>query len=1160
MRGRVLALLVCLLAGFSWAFGQIGTSTITGRVVDPTGAVIPGVSVTVVQLATNFTFTATTNDEGLYRVQSLRPGAYRVTFESAGFKKGVREGVELRTGDTLAVDMSLEVGAVTELLEVTGRTQLLETETSATGTVVSGTILYDMPLYQRYINSTLNLVPGMTTGGYAYGGSLGAYHLAGQRSGAIGIFEDGVNANDQLGGTETIKPIQNSVAEVKVLTTAVPAEFGHSAGGVISVVKKSGTNDFHGMASWYGRTRRMQHRLFFDKFRTSQPSPGRPDGVPTFFMMPDANVSGPVYFPKLYDGRNKTFFFFGYQRLHEKKVAQVSSTTPTPEMKAGIFNFPGVANANPIFDPASTRQVDGAWVRDPFPNNIVPGGRIDPVARRILEFDPWAPPNQPATFNANGPVGNLLADEFAKVFFDDYNTRLDHQFSPNFRIYGSYTENRGSGFGRPINIRMDRPEFDHQQGNWSPSYNRNISVGKTWVMSPTMVNDARVGYYRRFSKTEVPSYGQNWAERLGIPNVTGELMPGFGVSSAGRDSPDSMYGIFGATPQRNVYETLSFRNDTSWIRGTHAVKFGYETLRYRLNSAIFARPVQFSFQNVTAGLQPNGAVVPRTGNTFAGMLTGYVSSALFQSELTSWLPRSYIHSVYIQDDWKVLPTLTLNYGIRYSNESPFTTKYGMMSNFDPTARDDVTGNLGAIVHPTGALNARDNNNFQPRIGFAWHPLQKWVFRGGFGLYTVDVKFPTQRGQFDEYTAVVNQEAAPGDPTPIYQISRGTRPPGFNIRPNNTAPFVGSNFGARNVAWWDPNLRNPYVMNWNASIQHEFTADYLLEFSYQGSGGVGLLERWETNTFPTNFAVNDLALRNQVLAAPQNYRPFPKIGNTPMQSNFGHSTFHSGTVKLEKRMSRGMYFMTFYTFSKAINSQDTDTSGTGVSPILNRALEKARAGYDRNHRYIGVVNYELPFGRGQRWMNGGGWKHWLLGGYELSWIQTIESGNPLNFSFANSPYNYYPTFAGSRRPDVVSTPEIVDNWRDIGGDRFNQQNRNPIIDINHFAYPGGCPASNPSADDRARCSFLVGNAGRNILTGTPLYWSQISAQKNFRFGERVNAQLRWDFQNALKTFNFDPPTTAVDFQNPRTFGKLGSDPRTASLGGQPLMNLTLMLQW
>jgi hypothetical protein len=231
-------LIACLLTAMP-VLAQIGTSTMTGRVTDSTDAIVPGASITVVHTGTNFTFNTNTNADGLYRVLSLNPGMYRITAEASGFKRSIRDQVELRTGDTLAVDFVLQVGNVSESVEVTGVASLLETETSSTGTLMSGTVLYDMPLYQRYINSTMNLVPGMTSGGYAYGGSLGSYHLAGQRSGAIGIFEDGVNGNDQQGGTETVKPLQNSVAEVKVLTTVPPAEYGHSAGGVISVVKKS---------------------------------------------------------------------------------------------------------------------------------------------------------------------------------------------------------------------------------------------------------------------------------------------------------------------------------------------------------------------------------------------------------------------------------------------------------------------------------------------------------------------------------------------------------------------------------------------------------------------------------------------------------------------------------------------------------------------------------------------------------------------------------------------------------------------------------------------------------------------------------------------------------------------------------------------------------
>ncbi|HYM09151.1 MAG TPA: TonB-dependent receptor [Bryobacterales bacterium] len=1141
---RITSLLLTLLFCLSLCWGQIGTATISGRVTDPTGAVVPSVSVTIVNTNTNFKFTAATNSEGLYRVQSLQPGPYQATFDAQGFKRVVRGNIELRVGDTLPVDVTLQIGTVAEQVEVTGQTQLLETETSATGTVAEGKVLYNLPLYQRYVNLTLNLVPGMTMGGYGYGGDLGSYHVAGQRATAIGMFEDGVLGNNsQAGSTGDIKPVQNSVEEVKVLTTTLPAEYGHSAGGVINVVKKSGSNEIHGLASDFGRVRRMQHRLFFDKFRTSDPQPGSPNGVPGWFMMPDANVGGPVVIPKLYDGRNKTFFFFGYQKLIEKKAAQVFTQVPTAAMKNGDFNFGGLGN--PIYDPTTTRQMpDGTWVRDPVPNNLIPASRIDPVARKMLQINPWASPNVPGSLLATGPISNYLYNEKSRTFFEDYSGRIDQQFSPNFKIYGSYTYNHQSGLGRPTDITL--ADFD-TNSYLTPFTQQNYSVGATKIFGPTLINDARVGYFRARSDKFVPSYNKNYGQILGIPNISAALLPSFGTSTD-QTSVESLYGMFITGPSRNIAETLSFRDDLTKIWGAHAFKMGYELLHFRTNSTATDVPSgQFAFDQMTAGLQPNGQPVPRTGNTFAGFLFGSVRQATFDGELTSWLPRDSINSFYFQDDWKFSPTLTLNLGVRYSNESPFHTKYNGESNFSPTAIDPLTGKVGAIAHPTGNLSGRDNNNFEPRVGMAWHPLQKWVFRGGFAVNTIDIKFPAYRDQFSEYVATAVQQQAPGDPRPIYQISQGPPPVRFNITSGGTAPFIGTNFSGRSTNFWDPNMHNPYVMNWNASIEYEINPSYLLSATYQGSGGVGLIEQWQLNTFPENFGANDPALRAAAFAAPQNYRPYPQFGDILARSNFGHSTYHSGTVQLQKRYSRGLVLNTFYTFSKAIDEQDSDNGGSvGVAPLQNRGLEKARAGYDRNHRFIGMATYELPVGRGKHFMNRGGVWNYIFGGYQIAWIQTVESGNPMSFSFANSPYNYYPTFVSQRRPDVVAAhPSIVSNWGDMGGDRFNLANINPIININDFAYPA---------------AFTPGNSGRNIVTGTRLLWSQVSAQKNFKFRERWNVQLRWDFQNPFHNYNFNPPTTTVDFQNPKTFGKLSADQRTASVGGEALMNLTLQVTW
>jgi hypothetical protein len=1124
--------LVWAILGVSLAVAQIGTSTITGRVADTTGAVMPNVNVTVVNIDTNFQFVATTNAEGLFRVQSLQPGPYRVTFEATGFKRFVRDNLTLRTGDVLPVNVALEIGNVTESIEVTGQAQLLETETSSTGAIVGGTILYKLPMFQRYINSTLHLVPGLSSGGFTWGAQLGGYHLAGQRDGGIGIFEDGVNANDQEGGTGTIRPIQNSVAEVKVLTTTLPAEYGHSSGGVISVVKKTGTNELHGLASNYGRSRMMSHRNFFDRYKPSQPTALSPNGQQVFYMLPDANVGGPVVLPKIYDGRNKTFFFFGYQKMIEKKNGQYLGTVPTAEMKSGDLSFGGLGN--PIYDPLTTRQnPDGTWARDPFPSQRIPMNRIDPVAQKVLALDPWKSPNQPGGFTSNGPQSNLLYDQNRRAFWEDFNGRLDHQFTPNIKIYGSYTYNHQSGKYPALLLQVCDLDRNCDE---TPFTQQNYSLGKTWVVNPSIVNDVRVGYYRRRDDRVVNSYNKDYGQTLGIPNITGELFPAFNTGY-------ELSAVAG--PSRKIGETLSFRDDLTKIHGAHAFKMGYELLRYRVNRWTINQPSgNFSF-NSLAGLQPNGNSLPRTGNTFGGFLVGQVSSASFDLQLASWLPRSSIHSFYFQDDWKFSPTLTLNLGLRYTNETPFSTKYNQMSNFDPAASDDlVVGRVGAISHPTSPLSARDNNNFQPRIGLAWHPVTKWVFRGGFAVNTVDVKFPGD--QFQEYSAQVVQNRPPGDPRPLYAISRGPDPVNYVIRPDGTGKIQTSNYGSRSASWWDPQLRNPYVLNWNASVQYEVSADYLLELIYQGSAGIGLLEYWNMNTFPVDFAADDPALRSKVYTTPQNYRPWSHFGDIRLRSNWGHSTFHSGTIKLEKRMSQGLMFSTFYTWAKAIDSQDTDGSGSGIAPLQNRGLEKARAGYDRKHRAIGMVTYELPMGQNKRFINKGGVWDKIFGGFEIAWVQTFESGNPLTFGFSNSPNIYYPGWVSSNRPNLVGQPNVRDGWRDLGGDRFNTINMNPVLEApSDFAYPA---------------SFTIGNAGRNIIDGLPLVWSQASAKKNIRISERFNAQIRLDMTNALKTWNFNPPTTGVDLQNPRTFGKVSSGPLTSSFGGQPVMNLKIELTW
>jgi hypothetical protein len=1146
---RRIALLLFLCGGLS--FAQLNTGTITGSITDPSGAAVPNVKVTAVQMDTNFESHATTNAEGLYRIQSLQPGAYRLTFEASGFKRFVQSGLDLNVGVVLPVNVKLDVGQLTESVQVSAQGTLLETETSATGSLTEGETLYKMPLYQRYVLNALNLNPGMTMNGYAYGGSLGGFNVAGQRSTGTAVFEDGSFGNDpQSSSGRDIKPVENSVDEVRVLTGTLPAEFGHTTGGAVTVVKKGGTNSIHGMAADLGRTRMMTHRQFFNLFKTSDPQPGAPNGVPAWFMQPDASISGPVVLPKIYNGRNKTFFFFGYQKLIEKKSAAFTSQTPTPDELNGDFTFGGAGQQ--LYDPFTTRQVNGAWTRDPLPGNIVPKSRFDPVAAKIIGMNPWIPPNTPGSLTSTGPVSNYTWASKSRTFFEDYSTRIDQQVSSNFKFYGSYTYNHESGRGRPTSIGL--PVFDGANGIETPFTQRNLSLGATKLFGPSALNDIRIGYYRARNDTMVPSYNQDWAGKLGIPNVSPLLMPSFSSTFASGTGAapalNTMYGLTVPGPSRNVRENLSVRDDFSKMVGTHAFKMGYEWLYFRANFFQLGNPSGiFQFDNMTAGLQATGNAVPNTGNLLAAFELGAVAAANFTTYTSTWLPRDTIHSLYFQDDWKATKTLTLNLGVRWSTESPFHTAHGQLSNFDPSVVDPVSGKVGAIVHPTGGLNERSLHNFQPRLGAAWHPAEKWVFRGGFGINTVDIRFPNSLQQFDEYQAQVVQARAPGDPRPLFPLSQGPAPVTYNVLPNGTATYVGTNFGSRNIFWMDGKLHPGYVANWNTTIEYQVSPNNLLKGTYQGSAGVHLVESWNVNVFPTDFGANNPALQQAAFAAPQNFLPYTQFGRISDMSNTGHSSYHAGTIQFIKRYSQGLVLNTFYTFSKALDDCDSD-SGTcsGVAPLTNRNLNKGRAAYDRTHVAVANAVYQLPVGKGRRFVNNNRVLEYLIGGYEIAWVQTFNTGNPFGFSFANSPFNYYPSSIGNYVPNLtcsnISMPQFGLGSK-IGGNRFNQALENPVLDANCFTPPA---------------PFTPGNAGRNIVTGPGIMYSQASASKNFAFKERWKLQLRFDFQNPFHNWGFNNPTNTVDFRNPQLFGKITGDQTTASFAGQPLMNLMLRLSW
>lgn len=1070
-----------------------GTATILGAVTDSTGAAVAGARVSILNTGTGFISNSVTTAEGTYYVPYLIPGTYKITIEAPGFKQYVRDGIVLRINESPRIDVQLEVGQVNESVQVTASTPLLETETSASGQVLEGETIQKIPVLQKAFYRVFLYMPGVNV--------INGQHAVGQRERAMGFTLDGVSGKEPvLGAVNTPFRIMTAtldmIQEFKMWTTGLPAEFGHSSGGLLSGVFKSGTNEFHGSLEDRYLNGRLVHRQYFEQLKRCQNRLNICN--PFTYHEMGAIAGGPVYLPKLYNGKDRTFFFFGMQRHHEKVSETFIGAVPSPEMLAGDFSFGGIGF--PIYDPETTRRNEaGAWIRDPFPANRIPQARFDPVARNLLARNPWQAQNSPGTLTRNGPQENLVIPSIGRYYFTRFDNKVDHQFSPRHKIFGRYSHVRHRSLQRitmTLAVRAFDPVFV------IPADQRSTVLSDTFTLSPTAINEARLSYNRRRENKVPETLGQDWARQLGIPNVGPETFPQF---------EPRFYGLGPGGRFQDVAEDFSFQNNFTKIAGRHTFKMGYEVTRTRYNSLTEALPS--GRYNMGGTEHP---FTPNTGHPFASLLLGTVASAQFTMATATWLPRWWYHGLYLQDDWKPVRNLTFNLGLRWNYESPFSTKYGQQSQFDPSATDPITGRMGAIVHRAGQLAKRDLNNFQPRVGMAWNFRPKWVFRGNFGVITSDLLVNFRSQNFEEYFATANIQAPPGDPRHVFRLSQGPPPFRFNVASDGSVPFVGTNYSARTASWFDPNMRMPYVMNWSGGFQHEFLPSWLVEVMYQGSSGVGLLNNWDMNVVPLDIS-NDPVRLEQIRQQYQNFRPYPQFGSIWHYSNYGHNTYHGATVRVEKRYSGGVTLNSFYTWSKTLNDADDDGTASGIT-FYNRRLEKGRANYDVHHRWVSTFTWELPFGKGRRFLNSGGVRNAILGGWEMVWIQTFQTGPPFTVTFAGSPNRYLP---GASRPiQIKPNHEAKLAHVDIGPHRFPFSAQNRYLKLDAFRYPD---------------NFQPGTLGRNTLEAPGIVWAQASLAKVFPIKERLQFHLRFDVNNVYKYHNFNPPNAVYNATNPANFG-------------------------
>lgn len=1050
-----------LLLIVSSALGQ-QTATLTGTVHDSSGGIVESVAVKLTNINTGEAFSGITTATGLYTIPLIKPGDYALTAEATGFKQYRQTGIRLETGSSARVDVTLEVGAVAESVIVEASTPLLNTEASSVGSVVRNSSIVNLPLINRRAAQLARL-----NGFVVQNGNGSSFAMAGGRGDNAMWTIDGGNAQNMLLGVATLSfdPPVESLEEFNVEIANYKAELGRSGGGYVQMTTRSGTNQFHGSAYEFFRNDALDARNFF--------SANKP--VLRYNQF-GASFGGPIR-------RDRTFFFANYEGIRNNRQNTIIASVPTAAERSGDFSTLSTI----IRDPQTNV---------PFPNNIIPATRLDPVGASIAALYP-----DPNVAGARSRNNNFRANQPITNPTDTGVLRVDHSFSDSDRIYGRFLANASNTFNAPVYpVAGVDPYHSSTEGSY-------YSLATTWqhTFSPSTTLEARYTYELRKHQALQGGADMGLAQKYGIQGTNERFFPqiiipgltGFGVS--------------------NAHERLQFpiRGDhyvgsVTHIRGAHTIKFGGE-IRHSTNDDVWSGSGGgiFNFNQIA------------TGDSLASLLTGWVLSG---SRAEALLIRSRANTVglFIQDDWKVTPKLTLNLGLRWDLDTPRRELVDNRQNsFDQFAINPVSNTPGILTWSgrnglSSYAHNFDKNNVGPRIGFAYRLTDKWVIRGGGAiLYT---------GQYDQATPIVanigfglrSDVVSPdGGRTPALLFQNGLPPiaepsddllvPGYGAVPVGQNPSLA-------VEFFEPSGRVvPYLMTYSFNIQRQLPGNTVFEIGYLSSLGHKL-------NAPGSRSINQV---HPSLIGPGNaqaLRPFPQFSDVRVISpTIGNSNYHGVNFRLEKRYSSGIQFNANYTWSKAIDDVEARNELGGNAGDLafanqyDRRADRGLSGNHIAHRFIGSATWELPIGAGRK-LDGGAAINQIIGGWSTSLIFEARTGSPFGV-IENNAAAIYPT-ATAVRSDAIAPYRENPNWRD-------NVLSEPFFDPTSFVAPA---------------QYTFGNLGRTVAIGPGAIISDLSLLKNFTIQERHRIQFRVEAMNFLNRANFALPNQNRGVAN---FGRINS---------------------